>query len=250
MSQSITNPPTAPSARDLEIYKRSVVFKHDQLAIAAHYDLSQARISQIVNNVRDWLATGGSPADPDIRDQFAQHKLARATQKIRLLRLIDMATYAIENRLPSQVKTKHRYQGTTEVWREEVRQQSPEVNLPAMRVLLRAVKTLHEFESNDAPSSATKNSSQLPADELLHSVFEFLCHWRSQAETGGNLPPSENIPQLIADGLRTLIGANVALNDHTPPCHPPAHPSTLPTYTPAYISAPSESLIGLTVDTA
>src|SRR4051794_39782468 len=109
MSQSLTTTHCAPSPRDLEIYKRSVVFKHDQLAIAAHYDLSQPRISQILNNVRDWLAAGGNPEDPAIRDHFAQQKLTRATQKIRLLRVIDMATYAMENRLPSQVKTTHRY---------------------------------------------------------------------------------------------------------------------------------------------
>src|SRR3954453_10400528 len=99
MPTSITSAPSAPSLRDLEIYKRSIVFKHDQLAIAAHYDLGQPRISQIINNVRHWLAAGGNPEDPTIRDHFARQKLSSATQKIRLLRIIDMATYAMENRL-------------------------------------------------------------------------------------------------------------------------------------------------------
>ncbi|HEY2411451.1 MAG TPA: hypothetical protein VGI40_04380 [Pirellulaceae bacterium] len=243
MSKSIANSPPPPSPRDLEIYKRSVVFKHDQLAIAAHYDLGQPRISQIVNNVRDWLAAGGSPEDPAIRDHFAQQKLTRATQKIRLLRIIDMATYAMENRLQSQVKTKHRYQGTTEVWHEEVRHLAPEVNLPAMRLLLRAVKTLDDLETKADPTSPPKISAQLSPDELLHSVFEFLCQWRTRAEAAGHLSQSADIPQLIANGLRSLIGVNIA------PTHPShTHHSLSPTNTAANISAPPELLITPTTD--
>src|SRR6476646_8312251 len=53
MSKSITKSlallqTPAPSPRDLEIYKRSVVYKHDQLNIAADCNLGQPRISKII----------------------------------------------------------------------------------------------------------------------------------------------------------------------------------------------------------
>jgi len=250
MSNSLTIQSPPPSPRDLEIYKRSVVFKHDQLAIAAHYDLGQPRISQIVNSVRQWLAAGGNPEDPEIRDHFAQQKLTRATQKIRLLRVIDMANYAIENRLPAQVTTKSRYHGVSEVWREEVRKQAPEVNLPAMRVLLRAVKTLDDLEANPDQAAPDKSGQHLSEDDLLQSVFDLLCRWRTRAEAAGRLPHAPDIAQCIADGLANLIGPTVidTLRVASQSIHSPSSDDTQATDIPVNISATPELLIAPTTD--
>src|SRR5437868_3768366 len=111
--------PPAPSRRDLEIYKCVVVLHQDRCHICMSYNLKPPRISQIIAKVRRWLAAGGAPSDPSIRDHFAQQHLSRAAQKMRLQGIIDRATYAMENQLPAQVTTKSRFQGTTEFWREE-----------------------------------------------------------------------------------------------------------------------------------
>src|SRR5262245_46378701 len=100
------NLPPAPSARDLEIYKGYVILQHQQVSIAHMYNITRPRIAQIVGKVRRWLAAGGSPADPAIREHLAQQKLSKATKRLRLMRIIEKATYASEVRLPSQKTVK------------------------------------------------------------------------------------------------------------------------------------------------
>jgi hypothetical protein len=206
-----TNPmPPTPSFRDLQIYKGYVILNQDQVSIAYNFNISRPRISQIVRKVKKWLAAGGFPTDPAIRDHLAQQNLSHATKRIRLLRVIEQATHAAEVRLPSQVTTRHRYHGTTEVWRDEIRQQSPEVNLPALRLLLRAVKTLDELEAQPSASAAQPPTpAPVSEQQLLHSVFDLLCRWRSRAEAAGHFQRSADIGRLVADVLQSLLGPSL-----------------------------------------
>lgn len=200
-----------PSPRDLQIYKGFVIFNRDQASIAMNLNISRARVAQVVKRVKRWLAAGGSPSDPEIREHLAQENLSHATKRIRLLRIIDRANYAAEHQLPSQKTTKTRYHGTTAVWHEETAVLAPAVNLPALRLLLNAVKTLDELETRDSPvrQSLAGRGSPDPAlteDQLLLSVFELLCRWRTKAEAAGHLPRVTNLRQLIAENLHALIG--------------------------------------------
>lgn len=54
-----------PSVRDREIYERVMVHQQTQQAVAGEYSLTQARVSQIVAEVSDWLAnaTGKEAGD-------------------------------------------------------------------------------------------------------------------------------------------------------------------------------------------
>jgi hypothetical protein len=198
--------PATPSRRDLQIYKGYVILQQDQLSIAAHFDIGRTRISQIVAKVKRWLAAGGSPTDPQIRDHLAQQRLSEASQRIRLLRIIDKATYAAEARLPSQKIIKSRYHGTSEVWRDETSILAPEVNLPALRLLLRAVKDFGEFEKTHGHSAQEKPSQPLSENQLLFTAFELLCRWRAQAEAAGHFPASADIRQLVFENLHALLG--------------------------------------------
>jgi hypothetical protein len=247
MSRSLIQPsksalPPAPSARDLEIYKGYVILQHHQCAIAQMYQINQSRISQIVGKVRRWLAAGGSPADPAIRDHLAQEQLAKATKRLRLMRIIEKATYASEARLESQVTTKSRYHGLSEVWREETRVKSPEVNLPALKLLLRAVKELDDLESRQEEPSPSPASPQLTEEQLLHSVYQLLCRWRSRAEAAGNVTASVDVPAFIADTLTTILG--ITFNPDLPPQSQPSVCAN----TPAHISASPEILVAPTTD--
>jgi len=196
----------APSARDLEIFNRSVVLGHNQCTIAMDYNLHQPRISRILARVRRWLAAGGSPSDPAIRDQLAQQKLAKSLQKLRLKRVIERATYAMEYQQPSEVTTKSRYHGVSEVWREETRRQQPEINMPAMRLVLRAVNALDRLDATSDHEAPSKQQNALSESALLQSVFDFLCRLRARAEAAGQLPPAADLPQFIAHSLHALIG--------------------------------------------
>src|SRR5207253_10998238 len=59
-----------------------------------------------------------------------------------------------------------RYHGSTEFWREETSVLAPEVNLPALRVLLRAVKELDQFETRHTDLVQEKPSQPLSEDQL------------------------------------------------------------------------------------
>jgi len=190
----------------MQIYKGYVILNQDQTSISYNFNIGRTRISQIVSKVKRWLAAGGSPTDPQIRDHLAQQRLSKASQRIRLLRIIDKATYAAEAQLPSQKTTRRRFHGSTEVWREEIAVLAPDVNLPALRVLLRAVKELDEFETRHADIVQEQPSPPLSEDQLLFTVYELLCRWRSHAEAAGHFPNSADIPQLIIDNLHSLLG--------------------------------------------
>lgn len=211
MSQALskTSPnrlPPTPTRRDIQIYKGYVILNQDQTSISYNFNIGRARISQIVAKVKRWLAAGGSPTDPQIRDHLAQQRLSKASQRIRLLRIIDKATYAAEAQLRSQKTTKTRYHGSTPVWHEETAVLAPEVNLPALRLLLRAVKELDQFETRHTDMAQEKPSQPLSEEQLLFTVYELLCRWRSRAEAAGYFQSSADIRQLIVDHLHSLLG--------------------------------------------
>jgi hypothetical protein len=63
--------------------------------------------------------------------------------------------------------------------------------------------------SPDPAAPNVRRSSPDPAAldaQLLLSVYELLCRWRSRAETAGHFPPSTDVRQLIADPVHALLG--------------------------------------------
>ena len=59
-----------------------------QWAVAVDLQLHYSRVSQIVKKVEQWLAAGGSPTDPEIRDHVARRRLSHANHKLRVVRAI------------------------------------------------------------------------------------------------------------------------------------------------------------------
>src|SRR5262249_25013567 len=96
---------------------------------------------------------------------------------------------------------------------------APVVNLPALRLLLRAVKALDEFETRHTDPDARRGSPEpaapLSDDQLLHSVYQLLCRWRSRAEAAGHFPPSAPIRHPIADNLHAPLGPLAKIDDGT-----------------------------------
>ncbi len=200
-----------PTSRDLEIYKRVKIKGFEQWEVAQDHELHYSRVSQIVQRVERWLATGGDPLDPVLRDHAARHHLAQANYKLRLARGIEIASMALEFNQPVKT-TRRRVQGVTELWREESSRETPHLNLGALRLLIDATQTLHHLEQQQ--QSATTQSTDR---ELLCYVFDLLCSWRARAEAQDAVRRVTDIPALVSESLFNLLGSQTAdLGDRMP----------------------------------
>jgi hypothetical protein len=195
-----------PSDRDLEIYVRVKIKGFEQWEVAQDQKLHYSRVSQIVKRVARWLAAGGCPANPLLRDHAARQRLANANLKLRLTRAIELATICLE--LPNNVETtRRRVQGLTEVWREETTKSAPRLDLTALRTLIDATQALQKLEEADEARGAPQPMSD---EDLLRAVFDILCGLRARAEAHCALPPASDIRAAVAAALASLLGQSVA----------------------------------------
>jgi hypothetical protein len=194
-----------PSDRDLEIYTRVKIKGFEQWEVAQDQKIHYSRVSQIVKRVTRWLAAGGCPSDPLIRDHAARQRLARTTLKMRLMRAIENASMALEFPLPVET-TRRRVQGLIEIWREESTRTIARVNLSALRMLIDATQALQKLEEDDETKGVTQPTSD---EDILRAVFDLLCGLRARAEAAGRLSPSSNVRACVADSLTTLLGADL-----------------------------------------
>jgi hypothetical protein len=217
-----------PTLRDFGVFKSVVICQQHLATVGMNFEISSSRVCQIVAKVRRWLAEGGVPADRTIRDHLALQKLARSANRMRLCRVIEQATLAIEQQLPSQKTIRSRYHGTTEVWRDETSKFPEAVNLPALRLLLRAVDRLDDFDKTtpEPPPQAAEPSAS--REQLLASVFEFLCRWRLQEEHDGHLPHADDVGALVAANLSQLLGIGLDAKGHITATREPAQKAKLP----------------------
>jgi hypothetical protein len=196
-----------PSERDLTIFKRAVVCRQQHWEIASDYRLHLTRISQIVKRVRRWLAAGGAPTDPQIRDHLARQRLSRATHRMRLERIVEQLTHAMHDITPVPPLVRRRLVGRNEVWREEVEQPECAWNLPAIRLMLRANDALAKLDEQPEPAADSQPASDA---DLLQVVFDFLCGCRARAEDAGQQPASLDVSAVVAAALAGLLGESAA----------------------------------------
>ena len=216
--------PRPPSDRDLEIYKRVKIQGHPQCEVAVDHELHYSRVSKIIKSVTRWLAAGGDPLDPVIRDSLARKRLAQGQIKLRLARAIEIASIALEFHVPLTT-TRRRVEGVTEVWREETTRDVCRTSPSTLRMLIDAIKTLQQLDRDDAHSDP--HLPQTSDSDLLRAVFDFLCACRSRAESDGVLPAAENIPALVASTLCTLVGAQAhEFSRYLPSTAAPIEPAT------------------------
>jgi hypothetical protein len=235
-----TRPLKPPTERDLYIYKLVKIQFREQWEVAYDHQIDRSRVSQIIKRVDRWLAAGGDPADPTLRDHAAQQRLDGGMLKLRLSRAVELASRALEYQEPV-VTTKKRFQGSTEVWREETSREVPMLNLSALRTLLSASSALQKINACPKPSASSQPYSD---DEILRVVFDLLLGLRHRAESQGRLPPNQNHSAVISEILSALLHptptntASATLNmepgtlNSAPqpfPNHAPAVPSSSPT---------------------
>ncbi|HEY2416196.1 MAG TPA: hypothetical protein VGI40_28405 [Pirellulaceae bacterium] len=191
-----------PTERDLYIYKLVKIQLREQWEVAYDHQIDRSRVSQIIKRVDRWLAAGGDPADPVLRDHAAQQRLDSGMLKLRLARAVELASRALEFQEPI-VTTKKRFQGSTEVWREETARDVPKISLSALRTLLDASSALQKLNECQKPPTSSQPYSD---DEILRVVFDLLLGLRHRAESQGHIPPNQNHRTTISQTLSTLLG--------------------------------------------
>jgi hypothetical protein len=223
--------PRPPSDRDLQIYKMVKIQRAEQWAVAAKFNLHDSRVSQIIKKVTRWIAAGGSPIDPELRDHLDRQRVSRAIQRLRLVRAVELATFAVESETRPLKKTRRRWVGGAEVWCEETSIPQPEVSLAAVRLLLKAVTDLQDFDREDAAAADQPPSAGTPTD-LLPAVINLLCTWRVQAEADGRVEPTQNIAAFVTSLLNNLLGTTLTRSASKEPAHSPLKLSAAPSHPP------------------
>src|SRR5262245_10467053 len=175
-----------PSERDLEIYKRVHIRHH------LH---------------RNWLLAGGAVSDPQLRDFTARQRLSWATHKLRLVRALELASYACEFRNKEIMTTRRRFKGQTEVWREETTREPPAFDLKGVGLLVRISEALTRLEEQE---ELTDQPETAGIQNLLPAIFELLCRWRTQAEAEGRIEATPDVEAVVAGELGNLLGTSPA----------------------------------------
>ena len=204
-----------PSPRDLEIYKRVRIWNHYQWEVAADLKIHYSRVSQIVKRVESWLAAGGSPTDPHLKNALAERRLSRSLQKLRLLRAVELATAALHADSRPITETRRRIVVGAEVWREESQADAPSINLFALQNYVTAVKALEAFENSEDKETDAK-PEQITSQETLRALVDLLCRFRIEAEAAGRVDRTGDIFGLVVTTLQNLLGPNV-IQHRAPP---------------------------------
>ena len=206
-----------PTARNLEIYKRVKIQGFLQWEVAQDHQLHYSRVAQIIKRVERWLAAGGDPLDPQIRDHAARQRLALGMHKLRLARGIEVASMALEFKQPVTT-TRRRVQG---VFRTLARRNHPRNHKPSI-----------------SPPSASWSMPRRPSTSLS-STTNPPPHRPPPPTTTSSAPSSTSFaPGAPAPKPKALSRPR--------PTSPPSSPKTSPTSSapkpPTSASAPRKSL--------
>jgi hypothetical protein len=134
-----------PTERDLQIFKLAEIqrWTHDQ--IADHYgDISRRRVSQIVQEVRHWLAHHPTE-DPQLNSELEQRRLTRNVERMHLENVITRALFALDHAPPTLQTTCH----ANGVCVANYHRDQPPVDVRVLKTYLRAVEALGKL--NERP---------------------------------------------------------------------------------------------------
>jgi hypothetical protein len=166
---------SAPTDRDLAIFKLAEInrWKHEKIAQEIR-GISRRRVSQIVQNVRLWLAN--HPADdPAIQTELERKRLAQNLDRLRLEDIIQRAVSALDQ-APPTLGTTCAMEGGGPVMRY-VRDQPP-VDVRLLKTYLRAVEALAKL--NDRPEVPVPPPPPSPwLDPRIQNIINF---WKDKAD--------------------------------------------------------------------
>ena len=122
--------PKQPSGRDTTIFYECRVLKRTQQDVAQQFEMSQARVSQIVKQVSQWRADA-SPAEGGEFERDQSRRLAHWEGKQRIEKFLGWTMAGIVDSQRSQTIVKQREDGEGKVQWKETTVKPPVVSAPA-----------------------------------------------------------------------------------------------------------------------
>src|SRR5438067_6323363 len=125
-----------PSQRDFEIFRLAVIkgFTHKELA--GLFDVTRRRVSQIVENVRNWLSQQPCQ-DPNTATELQTKRLAQHLERMHLEDIISQARHEVSFGKRQLITTTEKADGSkTTTYREQP------FNVQVLKTYLRAIEAL------------------------------------------------------------------------------------------------------------
>jgi hypothetical protein len=188
---------SAPSDRDLEIFRHAEIHHRTHDAISLDFDVTRRRVGQIVQDVRRWLAIHGT-TDPEINTDAQRQRQARGLERMRLEDVMQRAVHALNNApltLTTSTHVEHKLQ--TQYIREQ-----PPVDHRILKTYLQAALALGKLEERK-PLPAPPPAYEPCTDPKVQT---FLTDWCAKNKIQWDTPEEyqdfvKQLTQTIRDGL-------------------------------------------------
>src|SRR5205823_13078366 len=161
-----------PSQRDFEIFRLAVIkgFTHKELA--GLFDVTRRRVSQIVENVRNWLSQHPCE-DPNIASALQNKRLAQHLERMHLEDIISQARHEVSFGKRQLITTTEKADGSkTTTYREQP------FNVQVLKTYLRAVEALGRINARPEIPLPPPPGDEFPW--LLNALNECYEKWWSK----------------------------------------------------------------------
>src|SRR5438067_277391 len=158
-----------PSQRDFEIFRLAVIkgFTHKELA--GLFEVSRRRVSQIVENVRNWLSQHPCE-DPNIATELQTKRLAQHLERMHLEDIISQARHEVAFGKRQLITTSEKADGSkTTTYREQP------FNVQVLKTYLRAVEALGRINARPEIPLPPPSGEEFPW--LITAVNEVYEKW-------------------------------------------------------------------------
>src|SRR5262245_52971277 len=229
--------PQIPSKRNQEIFRRVEALRKTQQDVAAELRISPSRVSQIVGQVRRWLA-GGSQGDPEQLARLERKRLERTLAAARHQAVLDITLDELhrqkKNPQHTTIRTEEKLRRTAcrvgpasnasagppssdnndnnntsddddaNLIKRVTTVRDQPLNVQLLKVAQRSIdqiQRLSDLEPIPEPPSAETSD-----DELFNTIYKVLIRWRQRAEDEGRVAKSEDSQSLVEYFLAALLG--------------------------------------------
>lgn len=187
----------APSPRDQQIYLDYQVSGKRQTDLAAQYELTQCRISQIIRRVAAWRsqADAREEGEPAPRQQ---QQLDRFLERERL-NFIARESLRLFGEEQKTITKKSGTRGDNAI--DETTERTAPPNVQYLKIALQATRQLSQLEEK-APLPLT----ELDSDERERIMRQELFRIREEAEAAGKVSKSVDVWGAVKRILNALVG--------------------------------------------
>src|SRR6267142_5682297 len=162
-----------PSQRDFEIFRLAEIkgLTHREIALTST-TLTRRRISQIVENVRNWLSQHPCE-DPQLATELQRKRLGQHMERLRLEDIIERARNELADGRKELTTTTEKADGSKTV----TRRQQP-FNIQALKTYLRTVEALGKL--NQRPEIPLAPPAEGECPWLYSAIDEVTDQWREK----------------------------------------------------------------------